>query len=208
LITEAKWHNYTTDGLNLGHNDLILYGDVTFMNYCSNCGTRVTFKVPPGDERKRYVCDVCNTIYYENPKVVVGCIPQWEDKVLLCRRSIEPRYGKWTLPAGYMENGETVSEGAKREVLEEAGTQVHIISLYGLYNLSSINQIYIIFLARMINDNFSPGSESLDARLFDRNEIPWDELAFIPIQDTLRQYINDWPSGKFPFHMTDITLEK
>lgn len=178
------------------------------MNFCSNCGARVSLRVPAGDDRKRYICEACNIVHYENPKVVVGCIPQWEDKILLCRRSIEPCYGKWTLPAGYMENEETVAEGARREAFEEAGVRVKIISLYGLYSLPSINQIYMMFMARMTDANFSPGSESLDVRLFDKTDIPWDHLAFTVIRNTLRQYIKDCSGGRFRFHMRDIDVTR
>lgn len=174
------------------------------MKFCSKCGTRVTFRVPPGDDRKRFVCDVCHTVHYENPKLVVGCIPRWKDKILLCRRSIEPCYGKWTLPAGYMENGETVSEGARREAFEEAGITVDILSLYGLYNLPFINEVYLIFVAQMVDSSFSPGSESLDVRLFDKSDIPWNDLAFTAVHKILLQYLEDSPQRSFPFHMRDI----
>ena len=130
------------------------------MKFCSNCGLPVGYHIPDGDDRPRYVCDACKTIHYENPKMVVGCIAEWEDKILLCRRAIEPRMGKWTIPAGYLENAETVSDGAMRETLEEANARVEIISPYTLYNLTFISQIYFIFRARLMDINFGPTEES------------------------------------------------
>lgn len=174
------------------------------MNYCTNCGSRVEFVIPPGDDRPRYVCGECRAIHYENPKIVVGCIPEWENRILLCRRAIQPRYGKWTLPAGYLENGETVSEGAQRETWEEALANVKIEKPYALFNLSAFNQIYLMFRARLIDGNFMPGTESLEVELFREAEIPWGELAFTVIEETLRRYFKDRPTGVFPFYMGDI----
>lgn len=174
------------------------------MNYCSNCGEPVTYGTPPGDDRSRYSCDSCGLIHYQNPRVVVGCIPEMQDKILLCRRSIEPCYGKWTLPAGYLENGETVSAGAERETLEEARARVEILAPYVLYNICYVSQIYFMFRARLMDHNFSPGSECLEVKLFSEDEIPWDEMAFKVIKETLIQYFKDRPSGIFPFYVGDI----
>ncbi len=174
------------------------------MNFCSHCGTTVSLRIPTGDTLPRYVCDTCGTIHYSNPKMVVGCIPEWEDKVLLCKRAIEPRHGKWTLPAGFLENGETANQGAARETLEEANARVEIGALYTFYNLPSINQIYVLFRGRLLDLDFSAGSESLDVRLFDEHEIPWDELAFPTISETLNHYYTDRHNGGFGFHMGDI----
>lgn len=175
------------------------------MNYCSHCGGSVKFDVPLGDDRFRYICDACQTIYYENPKMVVGCIPEWENEILLCRRAIEPRYGMWTLPAGFLENGETVSEGAMRETYEEAGTRVEIIAPYMMLNLSFVSQIYFMFRARMLNLDYAPGKESLDVRLFKEEDIPWQDIAFSSIRETLKHYFNDRTrGGKFSFHIRDI----
>lgn len=175
------------------------------MNYCSNCGGSLRFDIPPGDDRPRYICDACQTIYYENPKMVVGCIPEWKNEILLCRRAIEPRYGMWTLPAGFLENGETVSDGAIRETYEEAGTRVEIIAPYMMLNLSFVSQIYFMFRARMVNLDYEPGKESLDVRLFKEEDIPWKDIAFSAIRETLKQYFKDrTKGGRFSFHISDI----
>jgi ADP-ribose pyrophosphatase YjhB (NUDIX family) len=174
------------------------------MNFCSHCGTRVELRVPDGDALPRHVCPACHTIHYLNPKMVVGCIPEWEDRILLCRRAIEPRHGKWTVPAGFMENGETTFDGAKRETLEEANARVDIINLYALYNIPHINQVYLLFRARLLDLDFSAGSESLEVRLFDEAEIPWDEIAFATVRNTLQHYYADRPTGSYPFHMGTI----
>ena len=174
------------------------------MNYCSNCGQVVKYVTPPGDDRPRYCCEFCGVIHYQNPTMVVGCIPEAEDKILLCRRAIEPCYGKWTLPAGYLENGETLSEGAEREALEEARAKIEDLKPYALYNICYVNQVYFMFRARLVDENFCPGSESIEVRLFSKDEIPWDELAFRVMQETLRKYYIDRPKGLFPFYIGDI----
>jgi ADP-ribose pyrophosphatase YjhB (NUDIX family) len=173
------------------------------MNFCMNCSAPVKKRIPPGDDRPRFVCDSCGTIHYENPRIVVGCIPEWEDTLLLCRRAIEPRYGWWTIPAGYLENGETLSEGAKRETMEEAGARVEILSLYTIFNLTHINQVYLLFHTRLLDLDFVPGKESLEVKLFKEKDIPWDRLAFSPVRETLRLYFQDRPGGVFPLHMGD-----
>ncbi|UCH21860.1 MAG: NUDIX hydrolase [Deltaproteobacteria bacterium] len=178
------------------------------MNYCSQCGATIERRVPPGDDRPRFYCRVCGTIHYQNPKLVVGCIAEWGAKILLCRRAIGPRQGKWTLPAGYLENGETVSEGAIREVLEEACAKVQIIQLYALYSIPFINQIYLMFRARLIDQNYRPGSESLEVRLLSEDEIPWDQLAFRVIEKTLERYFSDRLRGVYHFHMDNIQHQK
>jgi ADP-ribose pyrophosphatase YjhB (NUDIX family) len=174
------------------------------MNFCSNCGDALILSTPPGDDRPRYLCNSCGTIHYQNPKVVVGCIPEKEEKILLCRRAIEPRSGKWTLPAGYLENGETVAQGAERETYEEAGANIEIFAPYALFNICHVNQIYLIFRGRLIDDEIKAGSESSEVRLFAEEDIPWDQIAFTVIEATLRQYFRDKPRGLFPFHMGDI----
>lgn len=175
------------------------------MKYCSNCGLPLVYRIPEGDDRPRFVCEACKTIHYENPKMVVGCIPRWEDGILFCRRAIAPRIGKWTLPAGFLENGETVTEGAKRETLEEARANVIGLKPYTLYNLTFINQVYLMFRGRLADQNFAPGSESLEVRLFKEEEIPWSEIAFPVIRESLRLYVKDLRKGVFPFHMGSIT---
>ena len=174
------------------------------MNFCSECGSAVALRVPDGDHLPRHVCPDCGTIHYQNPKMVVGCIPEWEDKVLLCRRAIEPKYGLWTLPAGFMENGETTLEGAARETWEEAGARIETGGLYTLYNLPHINQVYLMFRARLLDLDFQPGIESLEVRLFTEAEIPWDDIAFRTVRATLEQYFSDRRGGSFEFHFGDI----
>lgn len=174
------------------------------MKYCSHCGFRVEHRTPEGDDRPRYMCDACGVIHYQNPKLVVGCIPVWEDAILLCRRAIEPRYGQWTIPAGYLEEGETVEEGAMRETCEEAGAKIELLEPYALYNITFISQIYLIFRGGLLDGAFKSGHESLEARLFKKNEIPWDHLAFTVIHEVLRRYLADHPRGAFPFHIGNI----
>lgn len=174
------------------------------MNYCSRCGGKVALRVPAGDNRPRYVCPVCNTIHYSNPKIIAGCIPAWGDQVLLCRRAIEPRAGLWTLPAGFMESGETTPVAALRETLEEAHARVEIEALYSVFNLPHIDQVYMLFRARLCDLDFAPGAESLEVALFGEAEIPWDRLAFPVVRETLRMYFRDRAQGVFPLHVGDI----
>jgi ADP-ribose pyrophosphatase YjhB (NUDIX family) len=174
------------------------------MKFCSNCGARVAHRVPPGDALPRYVCDACHTIHYQNPRMVVGCIAEWEDRILLCRRAIEPRYGLWTVPAGFMENGETTYQGAQRETLEEANARIEIGPLYALYNIPHINQVYILFRARLLDLEFHAGAETLEVRLLAESEIPWDRLAFATVRNTLTHYYDDRRQGEYRFHMGTI----
>lgn len=174
------------------------------MKFCSNCGAPVSLKTPPGDTLPRYVCDACHAIHYQNPRLVVGCIAEWEDRILLCRRGIEPRYGMWTVPAGFMENGETTAQGAQRETLEEANARVEVGPLYALYNIPHINQVYLLFRARLLDLDFRPGAETLDARLFAESEIPWNEIAFTSVRNTLAHYYDDRRHGEYRFHMGTI----
>jgi len=152
----------------------------------------------------RYVCPSCGTIHYQNPKVVVGCIPQWEDRILLCKRAIEPRLGQWTLPAGFMENEETTIEGALRETMEEAGARVEIIDLHTMFNLPHVNQVYVMFRANLLDLNFGPGPESLEVSLYEEKDIPWKEIAFPVIEQTLRLFLEDRRRGRFGVHTGDI----
>jgi ADP-ribose pyrophosphatase YjhB (NUDIX family) len=174
------------------------------MNYCSNCGAPVRLVIPPGDTLPRHVCDRCHLIHYQNPKMVVGCIPVWQDRILLCRRAIDPRYGLWTLPAGFMENGETTAEGAMREALEEAHARVAIDELYALFNLPHINQVYLIFRAQLLDLDIMPGTESLEVDLFDERDIPWQALAFATVREALRLYFDDRRRGQYRLHVADI----
>jgi len=174
------------------------------MNFCSNCGVRVVHRIPPGDTLPRFVCDGCNTIHYENPKMIVGCVVEHEGSILLCRRAIEPRHGLWTVPAGFLENGETTAQGAQRETLEEANARVEIDGLFALYNLPHINQVYMLFRGRMLDAEFSPGAETLETKLVDETDIPWSELAFVTVRNTLIHYFNDRRRGEFGFHMGTV----
>lgn len=174
------------------------------MNYCSKCGSPVTSRVPPGDDRPRHVCDSCGTIFYSNPKIVAGCIPQWEEQLLLCRRAIEPRSGLWTLPAGFMENGESTAQAAARETLEEANARVEMGKLFAYLNIPTLNQVYVIFLAELLDLEFFAGAESLEVRLFKEDEVPWDAIAFPSIERALRLYFEDRRGPGFGTHMADI----
>ncbi len=174
------------------------------MEYCSNCGTRVQLRVPEGDTLPRYVCSACNVIHYQNPKIVVGCIPEWENRILLCRRAIEPRYGLWTVPSGFMENAETLVQGAARETLEEANARVEMGPLYSIYNVPHVNQVHVLFQARLLDLDFKPGIESLDVRLFQEEEIPWDTVAFRVIREPLMRYFQERRQGALGFHMGTI----
>lgn len=174
------------------------------MNFCSHCGAALSYRVPAGDNRPRFVCDACGSIHYQNPKMVVGCIPEWEDRVLLCRRAIEPKYGLWTLPAGFMENGETTADGAARETLEEAGARVEVLELHSLINLPDINQVYLMYRARLLDLDFAPGEESLEAALFREADIPWGQIAFRTIHNTLDDYYADRRRGPFRLHVGSI----
>ena len=175
------------------------------MNFCSHCGSSaVEQRIPGGDTLPRWVCANCGTIHYQNPKVVVGCLADWEGRVLLCRRAIDPRRGLWTLPAGFLENGETLLAGAARETAEEARSRVEIRSLYTAISLPQINQIYVMFRARLLDLGFGPGAESLEVLLFDEDAIPWNELAFRTIARTLRSYFLDRKLGEFPVHVSAL----
>ena len=177
------------------------------MNFCSHCGEKVTLTIPPDDNRPRYVCVSCNTVHYQNPRVVAGCIPEWNGQVLLCKRAIEPRYGYWTLPAGFMELGETSPEAAIRETLEEANARVEIQGLYAVYNLPHVNQVYMMFRSRLLDLDYSPGDESERVELYGEDHIPWSNIAFTTIHQTLRFFFDDQHRGVFPLHTGDITRQ-
>ena len=177
------------------------------MKFCSECGNSVTWRVPPGDDRKRHVCNSCDAIHYQNPRVITGCLPIYQDKVLLCKRAIEPQRGLWTLPAGFLENGETSAEGAIRESWEEARTNLRINSLYALFNLPHINQLYLFYHATLNEGEFSAGPESLAVALFREDEIPWNSLAFPVVERTLKHYFNDKKTGDFTFRTEVINKQ-
>jgi ADP-ribose pyrophosphatase YjhB (NUDIX family) len=165
------------------------------MKFCSECAHPVALAVPEGDNRPRFVCSNCHTIHYENPKMVIGSLPVWEQdgafKVLLCKRAIEPRYGYWTLPAGFMENAETTAEAAMRETEEEAGANIELGPLFSLLNVAHVHQVHLFYLARLRDLDFAPGIESLEVALFSEEDIPWDDLAFPTIRTTLALFFAD-----------------
>ncbi|MBL8472879.1 MAG: NUDIX hydrolase [Rhodocyclaceae bacterium] len=176
------------------------------MNFCSNCGHPVNLKVPAGDTLPRHVCGNCGSIHYQNPKIIVGALAEWDDRVLMCRRAIEPRYGLWTLPAGFMECGEDSLQGALRETLEEAGARIEIQGLYSIINITYVDQIYLIYRARLLDLDFCAGEESLEVRLMQESEVPWGELAFRSIDLTLRAYFRDRPTRRFD--LFEATLDR
>ena len=175
------------------------------MNYCSHCGARVTQKVPLGDNLPRHVCDQCALIHYQNPKIVAGCIPEWEGQILLCRRAIAPRLGLWTFPAGFMEIGESTEQAAVRETKEETQADVVITSLYAVLSLPQIGQVYLVFRGRMLAPTYEAGSESLEVRLFPPSAIPWDGIAFPVVRDALNRYVDDVTLGQFKVHLASLT---
>lgn len=166
-------------------------------NYCSQCGTPITRKIPPGDNRERDLCEHCGAVHYQNPRVVVGTLPVFENKVLLCLRAIEPRANTWTLPAGFMELAETTGQGALRETREEAGVEVQLGQLYTVIDVPQVDQIHVYFLAKAHNEAVDPGPESLQAKYYDIAEIPWDNLSFRSVSTTLKHYLNDLAAGSF-----------
>ena len=174
------------------------------MKYCSNCAAQVVRRVPPGDSLARWICDECGEIHYQNPKLVVGTVPEHEGRILLCRRAIEPRYGYWTLPAGFMENDETVGQAAQRETLEEAGAAVELGAPFTMISVPRVNQVHVFYLARLGTLDFKPGEESLEVALFEESAIPWKDIAFRTVATTLRLWFADRARGSFGFHAEDI----
>jgi ADP-ribose pyrophosphatase YjhB (NUDIX family) len=178
--------------------------DTRRIKYCPRCGAPANYQVPADDNRERAVCTACTTIHYENPLNVVGTVPVWGEQVLLCKRAIEPRYGFWTLPAGFMELGETVAAGALRETAEESGAHVELQDLFTVMNVVRVGQVHLFYRARMLDTSLDPGSETLEARLFHEHEIPWDEIAFRTVRETLRHYFDCRRAGTFTLHCGDI----
>ena len=174
------------------------------IQHCRACGAPAVYAVPADDNRERATCTKCETIHYENPLNVVGTLPVWEDKVLLCRRAIEPRRGLWTLPAGFMELGETTEQGALRETVEESGARVELEGLFTLFNVARVGQVHFFYRARMLDTDFVPGPESLEALLFAEADVPWDEIAFRTTKQTLELFFADRRAGGFQTHYADI----
>ena len=175
------------------------------IRHCKQCGTAVTYRLPDdGDTRERAICPACHTVHYENPLNVVGTIPIWNDQVLLCKRNIEPRLGKWTLPAGFMELGETVMQGAARETQEEAGAQFQMLELFSIMNVVRVGQVHFFYRAQLTSPDFDPGHETQEARLFAEQDIPWDDIAFRTVRETLRCYFADRARGHYSLHQIDI----
>jgi ADP-ribose pyrophosphatase YjhB (NUDIX family) len=174
------------------------------IKFCSHCGSEVVHKVPPGDSLVRAVCERCGLIQYQNPKIVTGCLPVHGERILICKRAIEPRYGLWTLPAGFMEENESASEGAAREAMEEANAKVQIEDLYTVYSIPHISQVYMMFRAKLLDPDVSPGVESLEVKLVTEAEIPWDQLAFTMVRRTLEHFLEDRKTGVFVPRFGDI----
>jgi ADP-ribose pyrophosphatase YjhB (NUDIX family) len=175
------------------------------IKHCRNCGTAVVYRLPDdGDTRERAICPACATIHYENPLNVVGTVPYWGDKILLCKRNIEPRFGKWTLPAGFLELGETTAQGAVRETEEEAGAQIALEGLFTVINVARVGQVHMFYRARLLSDQFAPGYETIEAQLYAEDEIPWEEIAFRTVKETLERFFADRRSGHFGVHDVDI----
>ena len=174
------------------------------MKYCSNCASPLAIRIPPGDSLPRHVCDQCGEIHYQNPKLVVGSVPEWDGRLLLCRRAIEPRYAYWTLPAGFMENDETTGQGALRETLEEAGARVELTEPFSMISVPHVNQVHLFFRARLIDLEFRPGAETLEVALFEEAKVPWTEIAFRTVGLTLKHWFADRAKGAFGFHAEDV----
>lgn len=184
--------------------------------HCRCCGTAVVYRLPDdGDTKQRGICPACGTVHYQNPLNVVGTVPIWDEgngdgdgygdcKVLLCKRNIEPRRGKWTLPAGFMELSETTAEGAARETVEEAGAQFEMQELFALMNVVKAGQVHLFYRAKLLSTRFDPGHETIEARLFTEADIPWDEIAFKTVKETLQFYFADRKAGRFIFRTLDL----
>ena len=175
------------------------------VRFCSACGSeRIEFRIPEGDTLPRNVCGACGAIHYQNPKIVVGCLPELDGQVLLCLRAIEPRLGLWTLPAGFMELGETTAEGAVRETIEEAGARIELEGLFTVLNVVRVGQLHLFYRARLLDTVFDPGPETIEAQLFGESEVPWDRIAFRTSRETLQRFFADQRRGRFELHVGDI----
>jgi ADP-ribose pyrophosphatase YjhB (NUDIX family) len=171
------------------------------MRFCSTCGGPVSQRVPSGETLLRDVCDTCHTVHYQNPKIVVGCIAEWDGRSLLCRRAIEPRQGLWTFPAGFMEEGETLEQAATRETWEEAEADVELTALHGVFSLPHVSQVYVVYRGSMKKPDFRAGAESLEVQLCAQDALPWEETAFPVIREALERYVSDQQQGRFQVHV-------
>lgn len=176
--------------------------------FCSQCGTTLTRRIPPDDTRVRDVCDACGAIHYQNPRMVVGTLPVWQGKILLCKRAIEPRLGYWTLPAGFMELGETSAAGAQRETLEEAGLTTELGTLFSVIDVPQADQVHVFFLVEVADPSLAPGQETLEAHWVDEADIPWPDLAFRTVSLTLERFFADRRSGHYGVHYLDLPLRR
>jgi len=174
------------------------------MKFCSECGQRVELRVPEGDQRPRFVCSACGTVHYQNPRIVAGCVPEWQGRILLCRRAIEPRRGYWTTPAGFMEIGETLPQAAARETLEEAVAQVSIGSMLAVVDVVYAAQVHVNFRARLQQPEFAVGAESLEVGLYEEEQVPWDDIAFESTRFSLRRYFHDRQMGREELHFHEL----
>ena len=177
---------------------------IPHMNYCTQCGGPVIRKIPAGDNLPRHICGQCQLVHYHNPKIVAGCIPEWEDQILLCRRAIEPKAGLWTFPAGFMEIGESTEQAAIRETKEEAQADIEITALHAVLSLPHIGQVYLVFRGRMLTPAYEAGIESLETRMFPLSAIPWDQIAFPVVHEALCRYVDDVMSGRFQLHVASL----
>ena len=174
------------------------------MKFCSNCASPVAKRVPPGDSLPRWVCDQCGEIHYQNPKLVVGTIAEKDGRVLICRRAIEPRYGYWTLPAGYMENDESTGQAAARETREEAGAKIELGEPFSMISIPYVNQVHLFYRAKLLELDFRPGDETLEVAMVEEAQVPWKELAFRTVSMTLKFWFEDRRAGAFGFHASEL----
>ena len=176
------------------------------IKHCKNCGSPVVYRLPDdGDTKERAICPACNTVHYENPLNVVGTVAVFDDKVLLCKRNIEPRWGKWTLPAGFLELGETTAQGAARETDEEAGASFIMGDLFTVISVARVGQVHLFYRAKLLNATFNPGFETLEARLYAEEDIPWNEIAFRTVKETLELFFSDRRKGHYQVHNLEIS---
>jgi ADP-ribose pyrophosphatase YjhB (NUDIX family) len=174
------------------------------MKFCTSCGNSVSLRIPEGDDRERFICTSCELIHYTNPRVIVGCVPHYPGRVLLCKRAIEPRLGYWTLPAGFMENGETTLQGAARETWEEARARVSNLELYRVFDVPYISQVYMFYRCDLDDGEFGVGPESLESDLYTEADIPWDEIAFPVVRETLKEFFEDVRQANYPVRVSSI----